>query len=343
MLFGALGMYSVAGGIFDATVKKQLATIALSSATGLLIAKIEQKLIYRSIIFFYVIFLFLLLFTTLFGHKAMGAQRWINFGILNIQPAEFIKILIILALSQYFHVMSSGLVMFPLVWIVPFIIVLFPVSLIVKQPNLGTATIIILNVAAILYLAGTRTMYFIVSGILFLAAMPVFWLNLHPYQKKRVIVFLHPESDPLGSGYNILQSIISIGSGGTYGKGFVNGSQNQLKFLPENHTDFIFALIAEEGGFITCLVVFIVYLALLSILLIFSLRCTSQFGRLFIAGYAVLLFLHVFINIAMISGILPVVGVPLPFLSYGGSNIMAMTVGAALSANFFHNRTSSQL
>ena len=195
----------------------------------------------------------MLLIVTLFiGHKAMGAQRWINFGILNLQPAEFAKIAVILVLAQYFHNVHSNFINKFSTWVLPLLMVLLPVLLILKQPNLGTAMIIILNAIVILYLAGIKTIYFLVTGLCCLAAIPAVWLVMHDYQKQRVLTFIDPGSDPLGAGYNILQSMISIGSGGLFGKGFVQGSQNQLKFLPENHTDFIFALIAEEGGFILC-------------------------------------------------------------------------------------------
>jgi rod shape determining protein RodA len=338
MLVSLLSIYSISSGVFDESVKKHLLTIVFSITFSLFIAKIKPQFIYDNILIIYVLVLCLLFVTLFMGHKAMGAQRWINLGVLNLQPAEFMKIVVILALAQYFHNVHSNFINKFSVWIIPFLLVLLPVALIIKQPNLGTAIIIALNAIMIIYLAGIRSIYFIIAGFLCVAAVPVAWFALHDYQQQRVLTFLDPGSDPLGAGYNILQSIISIGSGGLYGKGFIQGSQNQLKFLPENHTDFIFALVAEEGGFLMCLLVFFLYMALLFLLLIFSHKCASQFQRLFIGGFAALLFIHVGINIAMISGLLPVVGVPLPFLSFGGSNILAMSIGAGLVINCFLNK-----
>ena len=264
----------------------------------------------------------------------MGAQRWLKFGMINVQAAEFMKILIILILSQYFNNIHSNINNSLSIHLITFLLVIIPVLLIIKQPNLGTGIIITMNIIIILYLIGIKISYFLILVCILATMAPIFWNVLYPYQKQRLIVFFYPEQDPLGAGYNILQSIISIGSGGFYGKGFLQGSQNQLKFLPENHTDFIFALIAEEGGFLICVIIFVIYIIVLILLLFFSLNCCSRFQRIFIGGYAALLFLHVYINIAMISGLIPVVGVPLPFISYGGSNILAMTIGASLVVNF---------
>jgi len=338
MLVSLLSIYSISGGVFDKNVKKHLLTIVFSINFSLCIAKIKPQFIYDNVPTSYITVFCLLLLTYFIGHKAMGAQRWVNIGALNLQPSEFMKIMIILALAQYFHNIHSNFINKFSIWIIPFGLVFLPVALIIKQPNLGTALIITLNSLIILYLAGISSAYFIVAGFFCFATVPLAWFSLYDYQQQRILTFLDPGIDPLGAGYNILQSIISIGSGGLCGKGFIQGSQNQLKFLPENHTDFIFAMIAEEGGFLMCLIVFFLYMGILFLMLIFSHKCASQFQRLFIGGFAPLLFIYVGINIAMISGLLPVVGVPLPFLSFGGSNILAMSIGAGIVINCFLNK-----
>ena len=214
-----------------------------------------------------------------------------------------------------------------------------PTLLILKQPNLGTSLIIILTSLTILFIAGVKIQLFICLGLSTILSLPIIWRFLHDYQKARILTFLDPSSDTLGAGYNIIQSIISIGSGGLFGKGFLKGSQNQLDFLPENHTDFIFGLIAEEGGFILCSLLLVTYSLIIAIMYIISIQCFSQFYRIFILGFASLLFFHIVINIGMISGLLPVVGVPLPLLSYGGSNYLSIMIGIGLVINIYFNKT----
>lgn len=339
MSLSLLSIYSISSGVFDDSVKKHFMTITFSITSSLFIAKMKPQLIYNNILIVYIVALCLLLATFFIGHKAMGAQRWLNLGVLQLQPGEFMKIAIILVLAKSFHNIHSSLVNQFSVWMTLFLLISLPVFLIIKQPNLGTALIIILTTIMTIYLAGVRSIYFIVASFCCVIAAPAAWSTLYDYQRRRVMTFLNPESDPLGAGYNVLQSIISIGSGGLYGKGFIEGSQNQLKFVPENHTDFILALIAEEGGFLMSSLVFFLYIGLLLLLMIFSHKCSSQFQYLFISGFAALLFIHTSINISMISGLLPVVGVQLPFLSFGGSNILAMSTGVGLVINCFLNKS----
>lgn len=266
----------------------------------------------------------------------MGAKRWINFfDLITVQPSEFIKIAIILLLSKYYNNVHRSQVNKISLLILPFAIIFIPGFLIFKQPNLGTVIIIIINFVIFLFLVGIKKFYFILLSIIAICLLPMFWLILHQYQKNRILNFLNPEDDPLGYGYNIIQSKISIGSGGLIGKGFINGSQNYLKFLPENHTDFIFSLIAEEGGLIFCLLILLLYVFFFIILLIFSIKCKKYFSRLFISNYASLIFLQIMVNLSMVSGLLPVIGSPLPFISFGGSNMLAMILGAVISVNLF--------
>ncbi|MFQ3306875.1 MAG: rod shape determining protein RodA [Candidatus Midichloriaceae bacterium] len=338
MLFSVVSMYSISIGEFDYKTKKQMFFTLFFVLSSIFFVKIHTIYIFKYSYYIYFFCLAVLIVTEFVGHKAMGAKRWINFGFINIQPSEFMKIGIILILSYYLHIQHINDIKKPSSLLVPIIFILIPVALIIRQPNLGTATIIILTSAAILFLSGVRIKFFIIAGIIVSLCIPIIWSSLHTYQKNRIINFLNPEGDALGAGYNTIQSIISVGSGGFFGKGFLQGTQNQLKFLPENHTDFIFASIAEEGGFITVAILMIIYLLILLILYIMSLQCTAQFSRLIILGFASLLFFHLMINIGMITGLLPVVGVPLPFISYGGSNFIAMSIGVNMAINSYINK-----
>ena len=340
MFISIFSMYSIAGGVICYTVKKQLLISITSLLIIFLFSQININLIFYHSYNIYFLIIIILIITEFLGYKAMGAKRWINLGMINTQPSEFMKIGVILALSRYFHNCHTNEVAKYKFLLFPVIFILLPILLILKQPNLGTAIIVILTAMTMLFLAGIKIRVFAYLIVLAILSMPIAWRFLHDYQKARVLTFLTPESDTLGAGYNIIQSIISIGSGGMFGKGFLKGSQNQLDFLPENHTDFIFGLIAEEGGFIFCVILLTIYSAIVFILYLMSMQCSSQFYRLIILGLASLLFFHVFINVAMVSGLLPVVGVPLPFLSYGGSNLIAMTMGIGLVLNaYLHKNT----
>jgi rod shape determining protein RodA len=338
MLTSVFSMYSIAGGVIDSIVTRQFSISIASLFIIFIFSRINIQFVFRNAYNIYFLILFALIITEFLGYTGMGAKRWVNLGIINIQPSEFMKIGVILALSRYFyncHVNDVAKVRFLLF---PAILVLLPTILILKQPNLGTSIIIILTAISIFFLAGVRIRVFIYLGMITLLSMPVIWRFLYDYQKTRILTFLDPKRDTLGAGYNIIQSVISIGSGGFFGKGFLKGTQNQLDFLPENHTDFVFGLIAEEGGFLLSALLLLIYSAIIVILYLMRIRCCSQFYRLLILGFASLLFFHIFINIGMISGLLPVVGVPLPFLSYGGSNFLAMIIGIGLIFNAYSNQ-----
>ena len=338
MLVSIFSMYSIAGGVLDYTVKKQLFMSIASLLVILLFSQISTRFIFHHSYNIYIIITIILIITEFLGYKAMGAKRWINLGMIKIQPSEFMKIGIILALSRYFHNCHTNEITKHQFLLFPIALILLPMFLILKQPNLGTVAIIILTAIAMLFLTEIKIRMFFYLAIIGVLSIPFVWGFLHNYQKARVLTFLNPESDTLGTGYNIIQSIISIGSGGMFGKGFLKGPQNQLDFLPENHTDFIFSLIAEEGGFTLCVILLLIYSVIICILYLMSTQCYSQFYRLLILGFASLLFFHVFINIAMVAGLLPVVGVPLPFLSYGGSNLMTMTIGIGLILGAYLNK-----
>jgi rod shape determining protein RodA len=272
------------------------------------------------------------------GHTGMGAKRWLNLGGLNIQPSEFMKLAVILVLARYFHQLHpEDIQRFPFL-IPPVFLIMIPAVFILREPNLGTTTILVSVGGIMCFLAGVRWRYFISVAIAGICAAPVAWHFMHDYQKRRVMTFLHPSQDPLGAGYNILQSMIAIGSGGFFGKGYLQGSQNQLNFLPEKHTDFIFTMLAEEFGFLGGLFLLTLYLLLLGVGLMTAMRSRSTFGAMLAAGVAALIFMHISINCAMVMGMLPVVGVPLPLMSYGGSIMVSTVLAVGLMLNAYSHR-----
>ncbi|WP_428483429.1 rod shape-determining protein RodA [Rhodopila sp.] len=269
----------------------------------------------------------LLLLVLRMGHVGKGAERWLELGGLQLQPSELMKLALVLALAAWFHRASWERMGNPLFLIPPLLAVLIPVGLILKEPNLGTAAITAILGAAVFFAAGVRWWKFL------LVALPIPFLaefayaHMHDYQRARIDTFLHPESDPLGAGYNIIQSKIALGSGGLWGKGFLQGTQGHLDFLPEKQTDFIFTMIGEEFGLVGGLVVMgLLCLIILGGMLI-AIRCRNQFGRLVALGISCNFFLYVFVNIAMVMGVIPVGGVPLPLVSHGGSAMLTVMVG----------------
>jgi rod shape determining protein RodA len=335
---GIAVLYSAAGGKMAPWALRHIYTMVIISPVLVILVLIDLSLIYKFSYHFYIFCIILLIVAEVAGHKAMGAQRWLRIGAFTLQPSEICKIGLILALSRYFHNLHSSQLNKITSLVIPSILILLPSALVLKQPNLGTAIILLWTGICIFFLAGISLRYFMVSGLLTLAAAPFAWALLHDYQKRRIMTFLNPESDPLGAGYNIMQSKIAIGSGGIVGKGFISGSQSQLSFLPEKQTDFIFTVLAEEWGFVGVTLCLLLYSLLLASLYNIALTSQNHFGRLVAAGSAGMIFIHIFINIAMISGLLPVVGIPLPLLSYGGSNLLAMLLMFAIVANIAAHR-----
>lgn len=342
LLLGAAGvamLYSAAGGEWLPWAKRHLIRFSVGLVAMVFIAALPLRFWFRSAYWIYAAGVGLLIIVEIMGQMGMGAQRWLGIAGITIQPSEFMKLAIILALARFFHTLhpmdrTNFLWMIP-----PLLIIAIPAVLILKQPNLGTATILIGIAAAIWFAAGISWRYVAAAAGLVAVAIPVAWkFLLHDYQKQRVMTFLDPESDPLGAGYNIIQSMIAIGSGGLEGKGFIKGSQGQLDFLPEKHTDFIFTMLAEEFGFIGCMVLLIIFTLLLGYCFAIALRSQHRFGSFIAIGVGTLLWLHVMINIAMVMGLIPVVGVPLPFLSYGGSMLLAACMAIGLLQNSYINR-----
>ena len=331
-------LYSVADGSFSPWALKQMIRFALGAGIMIVVAMIDLRL-WLSIAYpMYAIALALVAAVDIVGFKGMGAQRWLNLGVIQIQPSEIMKVAILLALARYFHGLTLDEVSRPKNLIIPLLLVVLPVGLVVKQPDLGTAILLTVAGGVLFFAAGLAWRYFILGGVAVLAAIPVIWDRLHDYQRNRVFTFLDPERDPLGAGYHILQSKIALGSGGLFGKGFMEGTQAHLNFLPEKQTDFIFTMLGEELGFVGG----ITLLALYCLVLIFSFsvafQCRNQFGRLLAIGVSVTFFFYVFINTAMVMGLLPVVGVPLPLVSYGGTAMLSIMFAFGLLMSVYIHR-----
>ena len=327
---GAAMLYSAANGSWSPWASRQMMRFAISLVLMLAVALTDIRIWLRYAYVIYFATLALLGAVEFVGSTGMGAQRWISFGFLNVQPSELMKISMILALARYFHGIALEEVARPINLVIPVITILAPAVMVLRQPDLGTAIMLLAAGGAILFVVSVRLWKFGVVLAAGLAALPVGWSFLHSYQKKRILTFLDPESDPLGAGYHILQSKIALGSGGIFGKGFIQGTQSHLNFLPEKQTDFIFTMFAEEFGLAGGLALIGLYMMLLAYGIAISLRVRNQFGRILCIGVTVTVFLYVFINVAMVMGLVPVVGVPLPLISYGGTAMLAVMVGFGL-------------
>lgn len=335
--FSFLLLYSAGGGI-SPWCARQFIHLLLGIVALLVVAATPYRFFYSFAYIFYAMALACLLATTFLGVVGMGAQRWINLGFIKFQPSELMRIALILALARRLHDVPLSLGW--RAYITPLLLVTVPVLLTLEQPDLGTAILLVLSSGALLFFAQAKWRFF--GGILSLAtcALPIFWHFLHDYQKSRILIFLHPESDPLGRGYHALQSKIAIGSGGVLGKGFLKGSQGALDFLPEKHTDFIFTLLSEEFGFVGALLLLILYLGLILLNLLAALHTRSTYSQLLITGLTASFACYIIINIAMVVGLLPVVGIPLPLVSYGGSSLLTLLAsqGLIFSAAYSQNK-----
>ena len=332
--YGFLVLYSANNGSFYPLAANQMIKFFIFMIIGIVIGcAVNSTFLYNISYPFFALNILLLLLVHKFGHIAKGGTRWLNIGILKIQPSELAKISIILFLARYFHDLKTQKRIELLDVIVPFFLCMLPITLIIKQPDLGTGIICLAITIGLIFISGLRLRYFIGLLAMFLCAAPILWSKLHDYQKKRILIFLNPNEDLLGAGYNIQQSKIAIGSGGFWGKGLLSGSQSHLHFLPEFHTDFAFALLCEEFGFVGASILMLLYFLLIVRYVIVIFNCNNIFAKMLVSGVALMLFLHCFINIGMVMGIMPVVGVPLPFISYGGTMIGVMLIGMGLVIN----------
>jgi rod shape determining protein RodA len=324
-------LYSAANGNMHPWASAQLERFAVGAMLMMMVALIDIRLWMRFAYVLYGLTFALLVGVELVGQVGgLGAQRWIDLGFIQLQPSEVMKVTLVLALARYFHgasVEDTGRIPFLLV---PLLMMAAPVVLVLRQPNLGTALMLVAVTGAFLFLVGVRLWKFGVVIGAGLAAIPIVWPFLHDYQKNRVLTFLNPEIDPLGKGYHIMQSQIALGAGGLFGKGFLMGTQSHLNFLPEKQTDFIFTMLAEEFGLVGATAFIALYTLLLVYGFVIAMRCRHQFGRLVALGLTVNLFLYMFINMAMVIGLIPVVGIPLPLISYGGTATLTVMIGFGL-------------
>lgn len=336
--FGFAMLYSAANGAMEPWALKQMTRFAVSLGLMIGVAVVDIRFWYRSAYTIFGIAFILLVAVELRGAIGMGAQRWIDLGIIQLQPSEMMKVALALVLARYFNGFSAEKIRSPLRLMVPTALVLVPAALVLKQPDLGTALMLVISGGLFFFLVGVRLWKFgvVLAGIG--AAVPIAWGHLREYQKNRIYTFLDPDNDRLGAGYHILQSKIAFGSGGLFGKGFLMGTQAHLNFLPEKQTDFIFTMLAEELGLVGGLSLLSLYTLIFIYGYAIAFRCRNQFGRLLALGLTTNMFLYVFINTAMVMGLIPVVGVPLPLISYGGTSMLTVMFGLGLLMSVYIHR-----
>lgn len=328
---GFVLLYSVAGGSFEPWADKQIVRFGIGLAILLAVALVDIRTWFQLAYPIYGVSLLLLVAVEFIGRTGKGAERWIEIGPLQLQPSELMKIGLILALSRFLHGILVEDVSRPTRLIPALLLIVLPAGLVLMQPNLGTATILLVGGAGLLFLAGLSWRLIIPVILLVAAAVPLGWeFALKDYQKQRVATFLDPDSDPLGSGYNILQSKIALGSGGVFGKGLGQGTQSRLNFLPEKQTDFIFTVLGEEFGLFGLTILMGLYLAVLAQGVTIAMDTRSQFGRLVAMGICLNFLLYILINTSMSMGLIPVVGIPLPLVSYGGTALLTVLFGFGL-------------
>ncbi|MEM6490790.1 MAG: rod shape-determining protein RodA, partial [Pseudomonadota bacterium] len=326
--FGVL--FAAAQGSWDPWASRQATRFGVGVALACLIAMIDIRLWLRYAYVIFAVSIVALVAVELIGQVGKGAQRWLDLGFIQIQPSEVAKITLVLALARYFH-MKPNEEIGSIIGLAPALaMIAVPAAFILKQPDLGTALMLAAVGGTLLFLAGVRLWKFGLAAAAIGAAAPVVWASLRDYQQQRVLTFLDPERDPLGAGYHIIQSKIALGSGGVWGKGFMAGTQSNLNFLPEKQTDFAFTMLAEEFGLMGCLALLALYALVIGFGFFVAVTARSQFGRLLALGVTMNFFLYVFVNIAMVIGLIPVVGVPLPLVSFGGSALLTIMVGFGL-------------
>ena len=329
-IISCFAMYSTDGGEFAYHTKSHIVRFFIFFLLFFVVSFFSSNFWYNSSTIFYLIVLVLLILVKYFGLTSSGSQRWLSLYFLNLQPSELMKIGLILFLAKYYHKISSTDVNRLKYLLQPLIALLAPVLLVVIQPDLGTSVLIAAGGIAVIWLAGVKMQFFAYFGIIFLSVAPVAISFLKPYQKSRILTFLDPSKDPLGAGYQITQSKIAIGSGGLFGKGFLNGSQSYLDYLPEKHTDFIFTLFSEEFGFFGSMLILTLYMLITWRIVSIGNKVRNSFGKFYCYSFATAFFIYVAVNMGMVLGLIPIVGAPLPILSYGGSSMMAIMLGLGI-------------
>ena len=320
-------MYSTDGGSILFHTKSHFVKLLIFTFMMLIFSFINIKFWFSIGYLFYLGVIALLIWTYFFGIKSSGSQRWMDLYFINLQPSELMKICIILCLAKYFHRMKLENVNSIYTILTSLIIILLPMGLVIVQPDLGTSLLIGISGIAVIWFAGINHKYFIYTIFGFLISLPFIVSFLKPYQKLRVLTFLNPDRDPLGAGYQIIQSKIAVGSGGIFGKGYLKGTQSYLEFLPEKHTDFIFTLFSEEFGFIGSATLLIIYAIIIYRIIVIGISSRSYFAKIFCYSFGAAIFVYITINMSMVLGLLPIVGSPLPIMSYGGSSMLATMIG----------------
>ncbi|MBK4775285.1 rod shape-determining protein RodA [Candidatus Pantoea edessiphila] len=336
LIYGTVIVWSASGQNVH-TMERKLIQVVLGLTTMIVLAQLPSKIYEISAYYLYIICVLLLIVVDVYGQVSKGSQRWLDLGILRFQPSEIAKIVVPLAVTRFvnrdFYELRIQRIFIAL------IVILIPTVLIAMQPDLGTSILVAISGLIVLFISGINWKLIFIALLLIILLSPIFWFFLmQDYQKERVIMLFNPNSDPLGAGYHIMQSKIAIGSGGVYGKGLLAGSQSQLNFLPERHTDFIFAVLAEELGFIGVGFLFFLYLLLIIRGVMLALRAKNYFGCIIISTFILILFIYIIINVSMVSGILPVVGVPLPMVSYGGSSLIILMASFGIMMSIDNHR-----
>ena len=333
-------MYSTDGGEILFHTKNHFIKLVVFFPLMIIVAFFNIKFWHNFSYIIYLLIILLLIWVSFFGIKSSGSQRWMDVYLFVLQPSELMKVAIILCLAKYYHRLKTHDVNSFTSIVVSMSIIFIPIILVLSQPDLGTSVLIAFSGLIILWLGGVKIKYFFISLVTFLISLPFIISFLKPYQKLRILTYLDPDRDPLGAGYQIIQSKIAIGSGGFQGKGFLKGTQSYLDFLPEKHTDFIFTLFSEEFGFLGSIVLLLIYSIIIIRIIRIGIISRSNFSKLFCFGFAFAIFIYIFVNLSMVLGLLPIVGSPLPIMSYGGSSMLATMIGfgIVLSAKINHKQ-----
>ena len=336
---GVAALYSAAGGNWNPWAKSHLTRLMIGVVLMFIITFIHPKFFYKLTLISFLLGLLSLVFVKFFGVGSV--QRWITIGGLNVQPSELMKFALILMLAKYFDQLSKINFDRLFSYVIPIIYIIIPGLIVISQPDLGTGLTLIILGFAILFYVGVSLKFVFIFLLTFISSVPIIWQQLYDYQKDRILVFLNPEIDSLGSGYQIIQSKIAIGSGGLFGKGYLLGSQSRLDYLPEKHTDFIFTLISEELGFFGAMTIILIFCVLIASIVKISFTVDTLFSKVIVFGVGLLIFLYLTLNIGMVCGLLPVVGAPLPLISYGGTSLFTIliSVGVVLSINVHKNES----
>ena len=330
-IISIFAMYSTDGGDALYHTKNHILRFIIFFSLMIFMSFVNIKFWHATGYVFYIIVLLLLIGASFYGVTAQGSQRWINLYFINLQPSELMKIAIIVCFAKYYHRVQINNVNKITTLAIPMIILIIPIFLVVAQPDLGTSILIALSGLMVLWLAGVNVKYFVYSSLIFIISAPFVISFLKPYQKLRILTFFNPERDPLGAGYQIIQSKIGVGSGGLTGKGFLKGTQSYLEFLPDKHSDFILTLFSEEFGFIGSAVLLLIYTIIIYRIVAIGANSRSYFAKIFCYSFGASIFVYITINMSMVLGLLPIVGSPLPIMSYGGSSMMAIMLGLGIA------------